>query len=156
MATGTHDVISDFLAKRRVAVVGASRKAKSYSRIVFHELRRRGYDVVPVNPSTTEMDGVQCFSRVQYVVPPVEAALLVLPVESIERVIADCAVAGIKYVWVRGTPGRPTMSLAALQTCKEKDIRLVEGHCPLMFLPDAGFIHRVHGFFLKLGGKFPR
>jgi len=41
---------SDFLAQRRIALVGVSRDPRDLSRALFRELRGRGYDVVPVHP----------------------------------------------------------------------------------------------------------
>ena len=41
---------NEFLAQRRIALVGVSRNPRDLSRTLFRELRRRGYDVVPVNP----------------------------------------------------------------------------------------------------------
>ena len=41
---------NEFLAQRRIALVGVSRDPRDLSRTLFRELRRRGYDVVPVNP----------------------------------------------------------------------------------------------------------
>ena len=43
------ETIDDFLAQRRIAMVGISREPKNFSVMLFEELSRRGYDVVPVN-----------------------------------------------------------------------------------------------------------
>jgi predicted CoA-binding protein len=44
------EIIEDFLAQMRIALIGVSRKPGSFSVPVFQEFCRRGYDVVPVNP----------------------------------------------------------------------------------------------------------
>ncbi len=44
------ETIEDFLAQKRIAMVGVSRHPKDFSADLFQELRRRGYDMVPVNP----------------------------------------------------------------------------------------------------------
>jgi hypothetical protein len=51
------DSIEDFLAQRRIAMVGISREPGSYSVQQFKELSRRGCDVVPVNPKTPNIHG---------------------------------------------------------------------------------------------------
>jgi predicted CoA-binding protein len=43
--------IEDFLAQKRIAMVGVSRETPSISASLFKELFRRGCDVVPVNPN---------------------------------------------------------------------------------------------------------
>lgn len=52
--------------------------------------------------------------------------------------------------------GKGAVSQAALEFCNENGIRVVPGFCPLMFLPDAGWFHRLHGFVMKITGSYPR
>ena len=96
----TRAAIDDFLAQKRLAVVGVSRNPKDFSQGLFRELRRRGYDVVPVNPNGTEVEGERCFPRVQDIAPPVDGALLMTPPETTERVVRDCVEAGISRIWM--------------------------------------------------------
>src|SRR6266568_990963 len=70
------EVIQDFLAQKRIAMVGISREPQSFSVSLFEELCRRGYDVVPVNPNTPNVQGRRCFARLQDIKPPVDAVLL--------------------------------------------------------------------------------
>ena len=48
--TTTLRQIDDFLALKRIAVVGVSHEPKDFSRLLFRELKQRGYDLVPVHP----------------------------------------------------------------------------------------------------------
>ena len=155
MPTTINDV-RDFLALRRIALVGASRDPKDFSRYLFQEMHRKGYDMVPVNPSANELDGKPCFARVQDIQPPVDAALVMTAARNTEQVVRDCAEAGIHYVWMHRSGGPGAVSPEAVHFCLKQGIHLVEGHCPLMFLPHTPFFHRVHGFLLKLTGSYPR
>src|SRR6187455_2772457 len=56
--------IEEFLALKRIAVVGVSRDPKQTSYTLWQELRQRRYDAVPVNPAATEIDGVKCVATV--------------------------------------------------------------------------------------------
>jgi predicted CoA-binding protein len=64
MATyrASFETIEDFLAENRIAMVGVSREPKGFSRMLFEELSKRGYDMVPVNPNAPEVLGRPCFA----------------------------------------------------------------------------------------------
>ena len=92
----SQEVIEDFLAQKRIAMAGISRDPANFSVKLFEELCRRGYDVVPVNPNTAEIEGRRCFACVQDIYPPVEGVLLMTSPEATETVVNDCAEAGIR------------------------------------------------------------
>jgi predicted CoA-binding protein len=148
--------VRDFLALRRIAFVGVSRDPKDFSRMLFREMCDRGYDMVPVNPAAGELEARKCFARVQEIEPPAEGALILTPPRDTERVVRDCAEAGIPRVWMHRGGGQGSVSREAVDFCRKQGIHLVEGYCPFMFLSHTPFFHRVHGFFLKLTGAYPR
>ena len=153
--TASIDVIEDFLAQKRIAIVGASRDPKDFSIVLFKEFCRRGYNVVPVNPQASEILGQRCFARVQDIQPPVDAALLMTSPSVTETAVADCAEAGIRRIWMYRAAGDGAVSTQAVQFCQEKGIQLVPGECPFMFLPGNGF-HALHGFIRRIAGSFPK
>ena len=150
------DTIEDFLAQKRIAMIGISRNPKDFSAALFQELRQRGYDVIPVNPKVSEVMGQHCFARVQEIQPPVEAALLMTKPEVTDQVVSDCAAAGIRRVWMYRAGGKGAVSLNALVYCQEHGIQVVPGQCPFMFLPDCGGVHKLHGFVRKITGRYPK
>src|ERR1041384_5963857 len=69
--------IRDFLALRRIALVGTSRDPKDSGRGLFREMCARGSDMVPVTPAADgQLEDKMCFARVQHIQPPVEGALV--------------------------------------------------------------------------------
>jgi uncharacterized protein len=150
------ETIEDFLAQKRIAMVGISRDPASFSASLYKELRRRGYDVVPVNPHMQEVEGRRCFARVQDIQPPVDAALLMTCSEATETVVHDCDEANIRRVWMYRAVGEGAVNEKAVEFCRDRGIQVVPGQCPLMFLPKAGGIHLVHGVFRKITGRYPR
>ncbi|HXB68960.1 MAG TPA: CoA-binding protein [Candidatus Acidoferrales bacterium] len=147
--------IGNFLALRRLAVVGVSRHASDFSRVLFRELRQRGYDLVPVNPALTEVDGIPCEAIIADISPPVEGALLLTSPSVTDKVLADCAHAGIHHVWLYRASGAGAVSPSAISFCEAHGISVVGGECPLMFLTETGWIHRLHGFCRTIMGTYP-
>lgn len=148
--------VRDFLSLRRIALVGVSRDPKELSRMLFREMCDKGYEMVPVNPAVGELESRRCFARVQDIEPPVEGALVMTAAQKTEQVVRDCAEASIRRVWMHRGGGQGSVSREAVEFCHQQGMRLVEGYCPFMFLAHTQFVHRVHGFFSKLTGSYPR
>jgi predicted CoA-binding protein len=155
-AKTTRKQIDDFLALRRVALVGISSDPKEFSRVLWRELLDRRYDVIPVNPKASDLDGKPCYARVQDIQPPVEGALVITPPGATEQVVRDCADAGVKHIWMYKGMGQGSVSKAALEFCEANGMNVVAGECPYMFLEGTPFFHRIHGTVKKITGSYPK
>jgi len=149
------DRIADFLAQKRIALVGVSRDKNAFGHRLFADMRARGYDVVPVNPKAETIAGIPCASRIGDVSPPVDGVLVLTDREQMEQIAGECSASGITRVWLHGNSGPGDVSQRAVSLCEDRGIRVVPGYCLYMFLPDAGFIHRFHGWLLKLMKRNP-
>jgi predicted CoA-binding protein len=154
--TPSLETIEAFLAQKRIAMIGISRNPKDFSASLFSELERRGYDVPPVNPKASEVMGRPCFARVRDIQPAVDGALLMTTPEVTPAVIADCAAAGIRRVWMYRAGAKGAVSEKAITFSQEHGIQVVPGQCPFMFLPGSGGVHSLHGFLRKIFGKYPK
>ena len=152
----TLESIEDFLAQKRFAMVGVTRNPKSFNTKLFEEFRRRGYDVIPVNPHLDELGGYRCFRRVQEIHPRVNAVLVMTAPEVTDSVVRDCAEAGVQQIWMYRGAGPGTVSSRAVGFCRERGIEVIAGECPYMFFPDARFVHRLHAYLQKIAGQYPR
>jgi len=148
--------IEDFLSQKRLAIVGVSRDPQDFTRKVFNEFQKRGYEVFPVNPKTSEIDGAKCYPRLQEIVPTVDGALLMTVPGVTDKIVRDCKEAGIPRVWMHRGEGIGAVSESAIFYCQEQAIEVIAGFCPFMFLPNTGFFHRLHGFVKKVGGNYPK
>ncbi|MCS7044479.1 MAG: CoA-binding protein [Bryobacteraceae bacterium] len=135
--------IEAFLALKRIAVVGVSRQAASYSRMVFRELRSRGYDVVPVHPQAAQIEGIPCARTLADVNPPPEAALILTNPGLYGRLAEEAKAAGAAALWFR-QKAPPVEGVA-----------VVSGECPMMWLRGAGWIHRFHRSLRRWAGTLP-
>jgi predicted CoA-binding protein len=147
--------IDDFLLQKRIAFVGVSRNPRDFSRSLYNEFRKHGYDVVPVNPNVAEIEGAPCYGRIQEVQPAPQAVVVLTSRDAAYRVLVDCEEAGIKRVWLYGTSGPKGTSAGAVEFCAAHGIELVPGYCPYMFFPQPQFVHRCHRGVMKLLGSYP-
>lgn len=156
--TMLHDIDS-FLAERRIALVGASRDKKDFSRVVMREMLARGYDVVPVNRGVSgplEIEGRAAYASLGAIPGKVGGAIIMVPPEQSAAIVADAVAAGIERVWLHRGAGRGASSPAAVALAKAHGLQLIDGECPMMVMPDAGLVHRVHYAIRELGGSAPR
>ena len=146
----TMDRIQDFLAQKRLAVAGVSRESKHFSRVVFRELRSRGYDAVPIHPEADEIEGQHCARDFSEIDPPVDAVLFLTKPDVTDTLAGDCIQSGIHHAWVyRASPD-------AVRRLEKNGVSVVAGECPLMYLPHSALIHRAHGWVRKITGSYPK
>lgn len=90
------------LAPASIAVVGASRTHLTIGRAIFDNLIRDGYRgaLYPVNPNAKELAGRRCYASVAEIGAPVDLAVIAVPAPHVERVLLDCAAAGVRGVVV--------------------------------------------------------
>jgi uncharacterized protein len=143
-----------FLSARRIAVAGASRRADQPGRAIFQRFRAAGLDVVPVNPAATAIDGIACYANLEAIPGGVDAVVIATAPAATSQVVQDCLRLGIKRVWIHRSFGRGSASPEAARMCRDNDIALIDGACPLMYCPPVDFFHRclrgLFGFFGKL------
>jgi uncharacterized protein len=146
--------IADFLSQKRIAVVGVSRDEKAYSRALLRELLNHGYDALPVNPLTADIDGKACVSSVAKLSPQPDGVLLLLPKGELAQVFRDCCAAAVPRVWIPVGIAMGAIAREDYAAAEKVGIRVIRGFCPLMFLSDISFFHRFHGFFAKLSPRY--
>jgi len=86
---------------------------------------------------------------------PKDFSRAVTPPAATAQVVRECAEAGVRRVWMHRGGGQGAVSASALALCRERGLEVVDGECPFMFLSHAGFVHGVHRFFRRLGGRLP-
>lgn len=150
------EAAQDFLAQKRIAVVGVSRDSKQAGNFVFRKLRDLGYDVFPVNPHASEVEGTHCFQDVGEVRGGVEAVLIFTPPKVTASIVRRCGELGIRRVWIHQTIGTGSLSNDAVAAAREYDLTLIPGGCPAMFCDGADTPHRCMRWLLDVMRKLPR
>lgn len=134
----TDEAARRFLAERRVALVGLSSDPQDFSHYVAKSLRAAGIEVLAVNRRHKRIGDVEAWPRVSAIPNPPKAALLMVPPEGAEAVVADCVTAGVQRVWFHrgaGAPGAATPAAVAL--ARSARMTVITDLCPMMALdPD--------------------
>lgn len=147
--------VDNFLRLRRIAVVGVSRNEKDFSRMLWKELRKRGYDLVPVNRNAEMIDGLPAYPDIPSIDPPPEGVLLMVPAaESLEPVRQAVRV-GVQGIWFYRAIGQGAVSPEAVEIARKFGCDVVAGECPFMFLPKSGAPHSWHRVWKRLTGTLP-
>ncbi|MGD0337279.1 MAG: CoA-binding protein [Bacteroidota bacterium] len=135
--------IDEFWKQRHFAVVGVSRKREKFGNAVFREMKKAGYDVVPINRNTDTIDNTETYASVKDVQHQLDAAVLVIPPNETETVLHQCAERGIRYVWMqRGAESERTIALG-----QKLDLNIIHHECALMFIQPTRFPHTLHRWF---------
>jgi len=145
------DAIAGFLRAKTFAVVGVSANRHKFGNAVFRAMRDQGLSVVPVHKTLDTVEEKKCYGSVLELRGKVEAVVTVVPPEETERVVQECAGAGIKRVWMQ----QGSSSDRAIALAREKNIDVVHGECLLMFLEPVRSMHAFHRWVKKITGRYP-
>ncbi len=142
----TRERAEEFLSRTTLAMIGVSRNKADFSRKLFTLLHRRGSTVYPVNPNLDSFDGIPCYQRISDVPTPLGGALLMVADAALPAVIHECVAAGVPRLWIYGVGHPRKLDLRTRELCRERNVELINGLCPRMFLSDSGWFHRLHGW----------
>ena len=151
--------VDQFLAQKRIAVAGVSRENSRHpvGNLIYHRLKKTGHDVFPVNPHLETFDGNTCYPDLRSIPGGVDGVVIVTRPETTERIVRDCSDAGVARVWMHQSMGRKASSVspAAVEYCRQHDISVIAGACPMMYGDGVDFGHRCMRWILGLTGGLP-
>lgn len=149
------DAASDFLAQKRIAVVGVSRTASQPANFVFRKLRAAGHEVFPVCLFAAELEGTHCYPDLQSIPGGVTAVVIFTPPSATESVVRECVALGIRHVWLHRSFGAGSASEGAESVARAAGLALIPAGCPAMFCQPVDLAHRCFRWFLTATGKLP-
>jgi predicted CoA-binding protein len=141
------NLVQDFLAQRKIAVVGVSDKRDTGCNLTYKKLKDNGYQVFAVNPRMTTYDGAPCYPDLKSIPVKPDAVFILTSPKVTDQIVQQCVDLGIKHIWMHcmmGTkPGlaasMTSVSQSAVEMCKANGIVVIPGSCPNQFLkPDFG------------------
>lgn len=157
-ATTLQAKVNDFLAQKRIAVAGVSRDNSHHptGNLIYRRLKASGHAVFPVNPHMQTFEGDPCYPDLGSIPGGVDGVVIVTKPDITERVVKDCQRADVRRVWMHQSVARGTsVSPEAVEYCRQHDISVIAGACPMMYGPHADFGHTCMRWVLKLTGGLP-
>ena len=143
--------VEEFLAQKKIAVVGVSRKKTKFGNAIYRELKQKGYTVYPINPNIKEYEGVICYPDLYSLPEKIDAVVINVPPEQTEKLVREANEIGITKIWLQ----QGSQSENAVKFCKENGMDCVSNECILMFAQPSAFIHWAHKWVWGVFGKLP-
>jgi predicted CoA-binding protein len=122
------ELIKEFMAQKKFAVIGATNNPEKYGNRIFKNLTKRGYEVYPVNPNLKEIEGVKCYPTLSDVPVRVDVVDFVVPPNVTESILKECKKLGLDNIWLQ--PG--SESDAAITYCRDNNFKVVYGTCVML------------------------
>jgi len=149
--------IDDFLAQKCLAVAGVSHEPKGgVGNTIYRKLRGAGYRVFPINPNAESVEGDRCYPNLKSVPEAVGGVVIATRPEVAEQIVRECAELGISRVWMHRSFGGGSVSDAATKFCRDNNISVIPGACPMMFCQPVDFGHKCMRWVLRFTGGMPK
>jgi len=140
-------MVQDFLAQKKIAVVGVSDKRETGCNMAYNKFKESGYQVYAVNPRISTFNGAPCYPDLKSIPDKPDAVFILASPKVTDQIVQQCVDLGVKHIWMHcmmGTkPGlaasMTSVSQEAVEVCKANGIVVIPGACPNQFLkPDFG------------------
>jgi uncharacterized protein len=140
-------MVKDFLAQKKIAVVGVSEKRDTGCNANYLRFKNAGYQVYAINPHLKSFKGDPCYANLKSLPEKPEAVFILASPQVTDQIVQECVDLGVKHVWMHclmGTKpglgaGSSSVSPQAVEVCRKNGIAVIPGSCPNQFLkPDFG------------------
>lgn len=140
-------LVRDFLAQRRIAVVGVSDQRETGCNLAYRKFKAAGYTVSAVSPRLSVFEGDPCYPDLKSIPEKPQAVFVLTNPRVAEHVMQQCVELDIPRVWLHcmlGTKpglgaGTTSVSPAAVELGRAHGLTIIPGSCPNQFLqPDFG------------------
>ena len=139
-----------FWERQTYAVVGRQTSKKPFPKITYGALKERGKTVFAIDPGSGEIEGDKAFPDFVMLPQPVDAAILELSKEETAAWVVKAADAGVKEIWIHQMTDTPE----ALAEAEKRGLKVITGHCAVMYTKPGFSMHAPHRWIMKLIGKF--
>ncbi|MBT4504111.1 MAG: CoA-binding protein [Gemmatimonadetes bacterium] len=150
------ELVREFMAKKRIAIWGVEEAKADPGEWVASKFRKRGVEVIGVNPGFADDPSQQRASSLTRVEPPVEGVLVYVDRPQTMEAVDDCIEAGVPLVWLHDALSAGAATPEAIDKLTDAGCAVIPGLCPMFFLESIDPAHFCLKWVLKLTGKAKR
>jgi len=143
--------INNFLECKHIAVAGVSRSRSKFGSVIFRELRKKGYNVYPVNPNIDTYEGQVCYPGISALPDDVGSLVINTSPALTLDLIQQAENKGIRSIWVQ----QGAENTNVIKYAEDKD-NIITKECLMMYCLPVKFPHSLHRFIRKIFGKNPK
>ena len=152
----TPESVARFLQEKRLAVAGVSRHADVAANAVFKKLKGCGYEVFPVNPNASALEGVQCYPDLVSIPGELGGVVIATHPGVATSIVRQCKERGVTRIWFHRSFGEGSVSEEAVSEGERLGMECIVGGCPLMFLDPVDIGHKCMRWWLQRQDRVPR
>ena len=123
-----NDLVKEFMAQKKFAVIGATNNHEKSGHQILENLKKRDYEIYPVNPRLETIEGIKCYATLSDLPVKVDVVDFVVPPSATETILKECLELGLERIWLQ--PG--SESEAAISFCRENNLKVVHDVCVMM------------------------
>lgn len=131
------------------AVVGASAR-RPFPKITYNALKERGKTVFAVDATADTVEGDTAYDDLVSLPQRPQAVVMEVPKEETAAWVAKVADAGVESVWIH----QMTETRQALEEAEERGMKVITGHCAVMYTVSGFSMHAPHRWVWKLLKKY--
>lgn len=148
----TKEAIHTFTSTKNIAIAGVSRDTKKFGNVLFLEMQKKGYNVIPVNPGAETINNIKCYKDISDLPDETESLLVVTRSLRTEGVVKKALQKGINNFWIQQKCETPEV----IKLLEEAKVNYVAKYCILMFAEPVSGMHKLHRFLKGLFGGLPK
>ena len=123
----TDEEIRQILTLKKVVVIGMSKNSSKAAHYVPKYLADNGFDIIPVNPTASEILGKKCYDSVSEIDGEIEVIDIFRPSEQVLQFVEEAIKKKPKVIWLQ----EGIHNFEAEELARKKGIMVVFNRCML-------------------------